>query len=641
MKKFKVSIYQLTAIAIVLMALSLFAYDYSNWQYSLNLIINTKGVGVTEDVTNFPLLIRLTPENSAVFNTAKSNGEDIRFSKSDGSTPLPYQIEKWDNISQQATIWVKVDFIYGNNDEQAIIMYYGNSAASSESNDANVFGSIDYSGVWHLNDMDDASRPSGSDYDGTNNGTAYIPGIIGDGVKFEGADWIDISTAAFSGVSSQITMEFWSYGGTGMPKDSRLVWSRDSYGNRTLNVVLPWSDESVTFDAGNSGCYFNRIEKLSTASEYKGTWGHWVFTKDASTGAMRIYYNGALWYSEESGNTYQLHIQNGFRIGADNCGSLNWEGRLDEFRVSKVARSAAWVKLSYESQKVNQTLVGFGSCIGCVRDNLWAYTAAGGIYDITSFEAYKVYTGNSVIGKPVPVGKFDPRTYALEVSGVDYNDDKSLMVTGNSFFNNDVGIGMEPTGEAKLEVSKSIKILDPNQQNNFTTVNNDGIKIWDLNNNQSIELNIAKTGGIQIQSNAGMSYISPTGIQANTITASIINASEDGLLLSGDTKVDGEVFARKVTVTLDPFPDYVFSRSYKLKPLAELEDFIKENGHLPGIPNQEEVKEKGVDLGALQGKLLEKTEEISLYLIELKNENKTLAEKNRALEQKIEALKNK
>jgi len=89
---------------------------------------------------------------------------------------------------------------------------------------------------------------------------------------------------------------------------------------------------------------------------------------------------------------------------------------------------------------------------------------------------------------------------------------------------------------------------------------------------------------------------------------------------AGEMKIDGDIWARKVTVTLSPFPDYVFTKEYSLMPLPELEKFIQTNGHLPGIPQESEVLEKGVDIGQLQGKLLEKIEEMTLRIIEMNKE---------------------
>ena len=63
--------------------------------------------------------------------------------------------------------------------------------------------------------------------------------------------------------------------------------------------------------------------------------------------------------------------------------------------------------------------------------------------------------------------------------------------------------------------------------------------------------------------------------------------------------------------------DYVFKPEYKLMPLSELEAFIQKNGHLPNLPTEAEVMENGVNLAEMNVKLLEKVEELTLYVIEL------------------------
>ena len=61
--------------------------------------------------------------------------------------------------------------------------------------------------------------------------------------------------------------------------------------------------------------------------------------------------------------------------------------------------------------------------------------------------------------------------------------------------------------------------------------------------------------------------------------------------------------------------DYVFDDNYDLPTLPELQKFIKKNHHLPGIPSATEVEKEGIDLGPMQAKLLEKIEELTLYVI--------------------------
>ena len=86
----------------------------------------------------------------------------------------------------------------------------------------------------------------------------------------------------------------------------------------------------------------------------------------------------------------------------------------------------------------------------------------------------------------------------------------------------------------------------------------------------------------------------------------------------------GLLRTRAVKVNLEQWPDYVFDDNYQLKPLEELKQFIEEKGHLPGIESAEEIEGEGVDLGEMNKKLLEKIEELTLYLIQQNEEIKDL-----------------
>ena len=95
--------------------------------------------------------------------------------------------------------------------------------------------------------------------------------------------------------------------------------------------------------------------------------------------------------------------------------------------------------------------------------------------------------------------------------------------------------------------------------------------------------------------------------------------------------VNGKIRAREIKVETANWPDYVFAKDYKLLSLRDTEQHIQEKGHLPGIPSAEEAKANGVDLGDMNARLLQKIEELTLYLIgqgkeikELKKEVKSL-----------------
>jgi len=94
-------------------------------------------------------------------------------------------------------------------------------------------------------------------------------------------------------------------------------------------------------------------------------------------------------------------------------------------------------------------------------------------------------------------------------------------------------------------------------------------------------------------------------------------------------KNDG-IYAKKITVQ-SSWSDFVFKTEYNLKSLEMVEKFIQENGHLEGIPTEQEVKENGVELGEATSKLLQKIEELTLYVIEQNKRIKKLEEENEVL----------
>jgi len=98
--------------------------------------------------------------------------------------------------------------------------------------------------------------------------------------------------------------------------------------------------------------------------------------------------------------------------------------------------------------------------------------------------------------------------------------------------------------------------------------------------------------------------------------------------------VDGKIICEELRVeTSADWPDYVFAEGYNLKPLSEVEKHINKNRHLPGIPSAKQIEDQGgVDVGEMNRKLLEKVEELTLYLIEKDKQMKLLEARLSALE---------
>lgn len=130
----------------------------------------------------------------------------------------------------------------------------------------------------------------------------------------------------------------------------------------------------------------------------------------------------------------------------------------------------------------------------------------------------------------------------------------------------------------------------------------------------------------------------PVYIGTNQSDLAIVN----GNVLIGQTdqsmsyklNVKGSVRADKVTVNTSG-ADFVFDSSYKLMSLDTLNTFVQKNHHLPGISPASEMQKDGIDLGENQTKLLQKIEELTLYIIELKKENTEIQKENREIKEEL------
>ncbi len=105
--------------------------------------------------------------------------------------------------------------------------------------------------------------------------------------------------------------------------------------------------------------------------------------------------------------------------------------------------------------------------------------------------------------------------------------------------------------------------------------------------------------------------------------------------------VEGTIGARAVEVKAGPWADFVFDKNYKLRPLKEVESFITAHQHLPDVPSEKEIKEKGINVANMDATLLQKIEELTLYAIE---QNKRMEEQDKrmkAIEKENALLKEK
>jgi hypothetical protein len=138
----------------------------------------------------------------------------------------------------------------------------------------------------------------------------------------------------------------------------------------------------------------------------------------------------------------------------------------------------------------------------------------------------------------------------------------------------------------------------------------------------------SRSTNLYITNNIGINTTSPTAklhiVGGNfKLDNGDINITNGKLVIGNSSNQfsvssDGKIRAREVKVDLLAIPDYVFKPNYKLMPLPELKEYIALHSHLPNIKSETEYNVEGsIDLGELNTKLLEKVEELTLYIIQL------------------------
>ncbi len=201
--------------------------------------------------------------------------------------------------------------------------------------------------------------------------------------------------------------------------------------------------------------------------------------------------------------------------------------------------------------------------------------------------------------------------------------------TGNHMYNTNsgkVGIGTS-TMDAKLDVDGSV---DFNGNNFFLQKTGDGMKISKKKNffgNNKEAFVFEKRDDNQTRPDGGIAFAnSGSGGVMDNIAMVIRGDGKIGMgVKNPKNKLDvcGTIRSTEVIVETN-WCDYVFEEDYALRPLDEVSAFVQANKHLPGIPPAVEVESEGLKIADMNTRMMEKIEELTLYVIRLHEENKAI-----------------
>ena len=125
-------------------------------------------------------------------------------------------------------------------------------------------------------------------------------------------------------------------------------------------------------------------------------------------------------------------------------------------------------------------------------------------------------------------------------------------------------------------------------------------------------------------------YFRSTSKDGTGIWAKLIH-NKGNQTINGNFDVNGKIHTKEVKVDLIGWSDFVFEKEYNLPTLKEVENHIKEKGHLKDIPSAKEVEKNGIFLGEMDSKLLQKIEELTLYTIEQEKKIEKIQKENKSL----------
>jgi len=321
----------------------------SNWDYRREISIDPSKVDDT--LTDFPVMVAFS-SSTFTFSNAKDNGEDIRFTSSDGETLIDFEQERWASTTDGAVYWVEVPSVSSSTAATTTFyMYYGNAAASDGQNATGTWDN-NFKAVWH------SKESAGSLMDSTSNdedGTFHdsLPDIgrggkVGDGQDFDGTnDYISIP-GGISAMGSAFTISFWAKHDTLDNTREEIMDLRDNNG---IAIFENATDNKLKMAVYNGSGW----ENFTYGTYTTDIWYHWTFVWDGTS--VDLFKDGTEVSSDNSISANAAAGGNCF-IGAETGTRYYFDGLLDEIQISNTNRTSAWIKATYNSG--NDSLLSFG-----------------------------------------------------------------------------------------------------------------------------------------------------------------------------------------------------------------------------------------------------------------------------------------
>ena len=340
--------------ALMLWTSSAQAWWNHDWSYRKQIVLDAgaKGADLPADANGAVVLVRLH-EGVLNFTDANVDGSDIRFVADDDKTPLKAHVEKFDPVFNLAFVWVQVPAIK-NAESLKVWMYYGNPKAVTDGSPKDSYDANQLL-VYHFGEKGKAPVDAGAFHQ---NASAIVPldesGLIGNSARFDGATAIQIPASPNLNIAAGANWTWSAWVKPTAATTSSLFVQRDPSG-AALVVGLNSGAPTVAVSAAGGATQTS----TPAASIADNSWHHVAVVASPQ---ITLYVDGkAVAQLAQTLPSINAAASLGGDAGATGAPvRAGFAGEIDELQISKIARSAAEIKLAASNQGVADKLVSFG-----------------------------------------------------------------------------------------------------------------------------------------------------------------------------------------------------------------------------------------------------------------------------------------
>ena len=321
----------------------------ASWGYYRSVTATTSATAIPASQSNFPALIDVTltsletTSSNASGRVQNVNGYDIvPFSDNACTSQIPFEREKYVSSTGELEMWVKQSTL---NTSTVDYLCYGNSAQTTDLSSSSAPWDSNFGGVWHLADAGTSTSTdsTANQNNGSNSSIAATSAIIDGGANMNGGT-VHVARTSSLSPTSAVTLSAWVYPYTTSQSAYAAIASMEynyphslPYQSYSLNANFAGSTDFYWYDTSGGSI-------ISYSGSYNpNTWYDLVATNN--NGVASFYINDSLVATTTAANPI-VYNNGDFWLGSTGSGG-DFNGAIDEVRISNVARSSSWIATDY------------------------------------------------------------------------------------------------------------------------------------------------------------------------------------------------------------------------------------------------------------------------------------------------------